>query len=213
MQKNILCYGDSNTWGYIPGGKGRYPWDVRWTGIAQKELGSSYRILEDGLNGRTTVFDCPFTGALLNGKEHLECSLIINSPLDLVVLMLGTNDLQQDLDAWFAARGCITLMKKIFNSPLQFAGNKPRVLLMSPILVGENIAAVDGSPIALRGHEQSKRFAALYAEAAGRFGAEFLDAALYAAPSPIDCEHMDDMGHAALGKAVAGKIKAILSEK
>ena len=91
--KNILCYGDSNTWGYIPGGKGRYEYAVRWTGAAQRLLGDGYRIIEEGLNGRTTVFDSPFDGSVLNGKSHLMCCLMSHAPLDAVVIMLGTNDL------------------------------------------------------------------------------------------------------------------------
>ena len=51
----ILCYGDSNTWGYIPLTEKRYPPEVRWTGRLQRLLGPDYQVLEDGLSGRTTI--------------------------------------------------------------------------------------------------------------------------------------------------------------
>lgn len=207
--KNVLCYGDSNTWGYIPGGLGRYARSVRWTGVAQSILGSDYTIIEEGLNGRTTVFDSPFNPEL-NGADHFMCSLMSHWPLDAVVLMLGTNDLMHNHTAWEASRGCITLMRMALNSATLFVGGKPRLLLMAPIHIGERIAEIDLSPLKDIGYEQSLLFAPLYEKAAERFGAEFLDAAAYAEPSQVDCEHMDERGHAALGAAVAAKLKTML---
>lgn len=209
IMKNILCYGDSNTWGYIPGGRGRYAHDVRWTGVAAAMLGDDYRIIEEGLNGRTTVFDVPFD-PVLNGKKHFMCSLMSHAPLDLVIIMLGTNDLMYGHTAWEASRGCVSLIKTALNSALQFAAAKPEVLLLAPILIGKNIADIDQSPLALSGRAESKKFAALYEAAALRFGAGFLDAAKYAEPSCIDCEHMEADGHRRLGEAVAIKIREML---
>ena len=126
--KNILCYGDSNTWGYIPGGKGRYEYAVRWTGAAQRLLGDGYRIIEEGLNGRTTVFDSPFDGSVLNGTSHLMCCLMSHAPPDAVVIMLGTNDLMHSHTAWEASRGCITLSRMVMNGALHFNAHTPRLL-------------------------------------------------------------------------------------
>ena len=115
-------------WGYIPGGKGRYEYAVRWTGAAQRLLGDSYRIIEEGLNGRTTVFDSPFDGSVLNGKSHLMCCLMSHAPLDAVVIMLGTNDLMHSHTAWEASRGCITLSRMVMNGALHFNAHTPRLL-------------------------------------------------------------------------------------
>ena len=149
--KNILCYGDSNTWGYIPGGKGRYEYAVRWTGAAQRLLGDGYRIIEEGLNGRTTVFDSPFDGSVLNGKSHLMCCLMSHAPLDAVVIMLGTNDLMHSHTAWEASRGCITLSRMVMNGALHFNAHTPRLLLVSPIHIGREIAETDQSPLSVSG--------------------------------------------------------------
>ena len=90
--KHILCYGDSNTHGYIPGG-GRYDDDTRYTGILAKLLGSDYRIIEEGLNSRTSSFDDPFE-PYKNGMDCLVPCLDSHKPLDLTILMLGSNDMK-----------------------------------------------------------------------------------------------------------------------
>lgn len=207
--KNILCYGDSNTWGFIPGGKGRYPKSVRWTGVAEKLLGNDYTIIEEGLNGRTSVFDSPFN-PILNGKDHFMCSLSSHWPLDAVVIMLGTNDLVLNHSAWEASRGCLALVREAKNAASLFTNNHPKVLLMAPILVGERIKETDMSPLGEKGHEQSLLFAPLYEKAAQAYGVDFLDAGKYAYPDDADCEHMNEQGHAALGAAVAKKLKEML---
>ena len=78
--KTILCYGDSNTWGYDPASKGRLGIDARWTGVLARELGTAYRVLEEGLNGRTTVWDDPIEG-YKNGREQLVPCLESQRPL------------------------------------------------------------------------------------------------------------------------------------
>ena len=93
FMKRILCYGDSNTWGYIAGSGKRYPHDVRWTGVVQRELGEGYQVLEEGLVGRTTVFDNPFA-PWRNGIDYLMPCLITHKPIDLIIVMLGSNDLR-----------------------------------------------------------------------------------------------------------------------
>ena len=85
--KTILCYGDSNTWGYIPGTGNRYPRQVRWTGVLQNLLGEKFHVIEEGLNGRTTVMDDP-TRIAKNGLPYLRPCLDSHAPIDLVVLML-----------------------------------------------------------------------------------------------------------------------------
>lgn len=92
--KTILCYGDSNTWGFEPVTRNRYGRTERWTGILRQELGLDYDVIEEGLNGRTTVWDDPIEGHK-NGKEQIIPILKSHQPLDLVTIMLGTNDLKR----------------------------------------------------------------------------------------------------------------------
>ena len=88
----LLCFGDSNTWGYNPATWERYPQDIRWPGVLQNELGESYRVIEDGQNGRTAIEGKAFAG-FNTSKADLVSTLANHSPLNLVILMLGTNDL------------------------------------------------------------------------------------------------------------------------
>lgn len=91
--KTIVCYGDSNTWGYDPVTMDRLPITQRWTGVLAQELGAGYRVIEEGLNGRTTVWDDPIEG-YKNGKEYLIPCLETHRPIDLITILLGTNDLK-----------------------------------------------------------------------------------------------------------------------
>ena len=91
----ILCYGDSNTWGYDPASGERFAADIRWTGVLRKVLASDrFEVIEEGLNGRTTVWDDPIEGQK-NGRQYLIPCLESHRPLDLVVILLGTNDLKK----------------------------------------------------------------------------------------------------------------------
>ena len=97
---NILCYGDSNTFGSIPKENKRYSINERWTGRLQNILGNDYRIIEEGLGGRTTVFDDPFEPGR-NGIAYIEIALETHKPLDLIILALGTNDVKAHFSATF----------------------------------------------------------------------------------------------------------------
>ena len=95
--KKVLCYGDSNTWGYIPGSGGRFVYSLRWTGVLQISLGPEYQIFEEGLNGRTTGSEDPEESGR-NGARSLASIMEQYKPLDLIIIMLGTNDLKQHFD-------------------------------------------------------------------------------------------------------------------
>ena len=96
--KTILCYGDSNTYGYNPSNGFRYPENVRWTGRLQSALGEGYKIIEEGCNGRTTIFDDPLEG-WKNGLGYLRPCLNSHKPVDIVIMMLGSNDLKETFHA------------------------------------------------------------------------------------------------------------------
>ncbi len=216
--KRILCYGDSNTWGNIPGIGTRYPEDIRWTGILAKELGAEYRIVEDGLNGRTTVFDDNYA-EFRNGKKGLGYSLSAHSPLDLVILSLGTNDLKFT-DAIGAAKGAEGLLHYLRAAEIlcryptsggRIFPNGCKVLLISPVHLGQDIGIrFPDSPLADK-YEESEKMARFFQRVAESQGACFLDAAQFAVPSQEDCVHMDPDSHAALGQAVAQMVRRIFA--
>lgn len=210
--KRILCYGDSNTWGYIPGTGARHEPDVRWTGVAQRMLGNEYVLLEEGMNGRTTVYDNPMN-FVRNGSTYLLPCLLSQKPLDLAILMLGTNDLRWT-NAHGAADGARALIKQIrlynhLEDAIPIFNGEPRILLVSPIRM-HPILKERENPIERRYPEESERFSRLYEAVANETGVDFLDAALYATPSPVDGVHMDAASHASLAKAIAEKIRSLV---
>ena len=211
--KTILCYGDSNTWGFTPGTGARYPKEVRWPGRLEALLGPGFQVEENGLNGRTTVYDDPDLPCR-NGKAGLGYALCAGKPFDLVILMLGTNDLKYT-DASGAARGAAELVALLQEANLRFPGSTavfphgPRVLLISPVTIREN--AVPEGPFFT--HDESLRFAGLYEAVAQASGVHFLDAARYAQPSPKEGTHLLPEGHAALARAVAEQVRTIFAQE
>lgn len=212
--KNILCYGDSNTWGYTPGTKLRYPENVRWTGVAQTILGSEYRLIEEAISGRTTVFDDPFH-EYWNGKTALGYAILASYPLDLMIIFLGTNDLKY-VNAADSARGLATLLHYAKNASTMYASftpayeNDAKVLVVSPITLHRDIEKLNPGSSLSHAYEESTRLAEAYKKVADEAGAYFLDAAEYAYPSDIDGVHLTPEGHKAIGTAIANKISEIL---
>ena len=131
--KNILFYGDSNTWGFDPGTTLRYPYQNRWTSVCAAVLGDGYNCIPAGMNGRTTVFDDPLKGSR-NGSKGLDYELQTHKPLDMFVVMLGTNDLKYT-DAKGSAAGMEELVKLVLSA-------NERYNLSSPVFPGECSLAV-----------------------------------------------------------------------
>ena len=223
-EKVILCFGDSLTWGEEPGTGRRYPSDVRWTGVLQKELGSDFRIAEDGLGGRCTVFDDPWY-LCRNGRESLGYSLNSQKPLSMVVLMLGTNDLKVT-DPCGAARGIQTRVRMIKSANALYPAmspvfrEDPNILIVSPPRfhpdIDKRTCAAGGNAVksALAGkYTQSAMLAELYESVARMESVFFLDAGLYCSGALPDCVHIDAEGQIHLGKAIAQKIISIYSKR
>ena len=210
MKKRILCFGDSNTWGAIPGDSQRFPDDVRWTGVLQRELGDDYQVIEEGYNGRTTVFDDPIEGRL-SGIKYFGPCIDTHSPLDLIILMLGTNDLKTRYasDAGTIAFGLNRYLDALAITPM--AGEKPQVLIAAPILI---TPAYRNHPLFSDmfrdGDIRSRRFAAEFKAFADEAGLAFIDAAQYAQADDADGIHMAAPAHLSLGKAMAQKVKELL---
>ena len=130
---SVLCYGDSNTYGYNPANGLRYPENVRWTGILQELLGEGYRVIEEGCNGRTTIFDDPAEG-WKNGLMYLKPCLNTHKPVDFVIMMLGSNDLKEVFCAKpkEIAEGAAVLVKVIKEFTEEKQGFVPKIILVSP---------------------------------------------------------------------------------
>ena len=213
--KNILCYGDSNTWGLNPAGmmdgKMRHDWSVRWTGRLQAALGHEYRIIDEGLNGRTTVFDDPpFPGR--NGLHFLQVCIESHMPLDLLIIILGTNDTKplfnaSEVDITNGMALLLKTAKNLFNN----GPNKlPEILIGAPVPLGEGIlhraeiGLVDGTSVA-----KSRKLAAHYKNLAAMQQCHFIDLGQYAVPSTIDNVHLDAEAHARVAEAMQKKIMEI----
>jgi lysophospholipase L1-like esterase len=209
--RTIVCYGDSNTHGADPAGAGRLPRDVRWPGVLRAALGAGYEVIEEGLGGRTTVWDSPLAPHR-NGSSYLTPCLLSHAPIDLVVIMLGTNDLKGTyrLDAPQIASAAGVLVDQAYASRSGPRDAPPRVLLVAPVPVGE---PTKGSEIWGFGAaaETSRQLAAMYRHVAAERGAAFLDAGAVATVSPRDGVHLDAAAHASLGAAMAEAVKAALA--
>lgn len=209
----ILCYGDSNTFGHNPIDGSRL--NIRWTRELQKSLGADYEIIEEGLCGRTTVYDDAFTDGL-NGKKMLQPVLQTHQPLDLVILMLGTNDMQRQFNAnaLIIARGVETLVK-IAKNPDVYAVRIPEILVVSPTLINKGMDNNDYFSN-IFGTERCIKISAELARyikpVADTYGAHFINAADYAEASPLDGLHMNEENHVLLAKAIENKIHEIEKE-
>lgn len=202
--KHILCFGDSNTWGLIPGTKNRYDWGERWTSILQEKYGTDARIIEEGLCGRTTVFEDELRDGR-KGVDTLKILLEAHAPLDEVIIMLGTNDCKSyyNVSANVIAKGadkCIRLVKLL--------APEARILLISPIHLGPRVYRDEYDPeFNEKSIAVSKNLKKEYQEIAFKEGVDFLAASDYAEPSEEDQEHLTKAGHRALADAVFEKLK------
>ena len=209
--KTVLCFGDSNTYGYNPENGLRYPADIRWTGRLQMLLGDEYKIIEEGCNGRTTVFEDPIEG-WKSGQSYLKPCLNSHKPIDIVIMMLGSNDLKSvfKASAETIAGGAATLVKEIIDFTSDKQGFVPEIILVSPPEIGEGIANSPfyGSfyPDAI---ETSKQFPKYYRKIAEEFGCIFFDAAEVIKPSPIDSLHLSAESHAVFAEELSKILRKI----
>lgn len=215
--KTILCFGDSNTWGYDAAGTAatgqlqRHPPEVRWPGVLARELGGGFRVIEEGQNGRTTVHDDPFT-ICRKGKDYLPACLESHKPLDLVVMMLGTNDLKHVFGAspGEIASSAGQLAKMILQSDAGPRADSPKLLLVCPPAIGDMSQAPDIADKFPDGAARSRRLPARYAEVAAQLGCAFINAQDIVTPSSHDGIHLEAGDHGKLGRAVAERILSLL---
>jgi len=203
--QQILVYSDSLTWGIIPATRKRLAFDARWPGvmeIALNERRQSVRVIEDCLNGRRTVWDDPFKPGR-NGLIGLAQRIEVNSPLTLVILMLGTNDLQSmhPHTAWHAAQGIATLVGAIRQAPIEPGMPVPPVLIVAPppILIPRGPIAAKFTGAA----DKAVGLADAYRSIASELGCPFFDAGSVTPASAVDGIHLDADQHRTLGLALA----------
>ena len=193
--KRILAFGDSNTWGYDPATRERYDKEIRWTGLLQNALGDDALILEEGLCGRTTVFD-DANRAGRNGFAALSSILKAVEPIEIAIIMLGTNDCKSVFGA--SAKVITAGMEKCIAKLTEYV--KPEnILLISPIFLED--AALNSSYDS-RSLAVSRELKPAYREIADTYGAAFLAASDVAKASEIDGEHLIEEGHRALYEGV-----------
>ena len=192
--RHILCYGDSNTWGYTPGTGERHAPDVRWTGVLRRLLGEGWEVLEEGMNGRTTVFDNPMSQGR-NGSAYLLTCLETHKPLDLVILMLGTNDLLQSRSPEQAAERL-----EQFLSGISLDRSKILVIAPPPVKWG---AWVPSQQLI----DDSRTFARLCQTLTEQLGIRFADAGKWDIPLAYDGVHFTEQGHRAFAAGLLEELK------
>ena len=206
----IVCYGDSNTHGADPATLARFPRDVRWPGVLAAELVGVAEVIEEGLNGRTTLWDDPYLDGR-NGRTYLLPCLRSHAPVDVLVLMLGTNDLKTIFGrtAHEIASGAGALVDMALTSGTGPGGGAPAVLLVAPPRLGQvtERAELWGFGAA---RETAARLPALYRVVAEMRGVAFLDAAALVEGDPLDGIHLNPRDHGVLGHAVAPAVRELL---
>jgi len=210
----ILVYSDSLTWGIIPNTRNRLPFETRWPGVLENKLnatGPRVRVIEDCLNGRRTVWDDPFKPGR-RGLEGLAQRIEINSPLSLVILMLGTNDFQfchPYNDAWSAAQGIAVLVNEIRKASIEPGMPVPPVLIVSPPTIHSPRGSIAAK---FRGAElKCSGLAEAYAQVASSLLCHFFDAETVTSASSVDGVHLDRDQHLKLGDALAETVQSILT--
>ncbi|MGH8069713.1 MAG: SGNH/GDSL hydrolase family protein [Candidatus Entotheonellia bacterium] len=206
-----MCYGDSLTWGYNPRDGTRYEFDQRWPGVLQGELGSGFRVIEEALNGRTTVTE---SWLLPNrsGRVMLGPLLESHAPIDLCILMLGTNDVgpSYHLTASEVAFGCLALIWTMQKSQAGPAGGAPEILLIAPPPLGEVSGLME--LFYNGGEEASRALAKAYKTVADASGCHFLDASKYLEVSKIDGVHLDPPAHRTLAMEIKKMVTPMLAK-
>ena len=212
--QQILVYSDSLTWGIIPNTRSRLPFDQRWPGVLENKLNESsrkVRVIEDCLNGRRTVWEDPFKPGR-NGLQGLAQRIEINSPLALVILMLGTNDFQFSHpynEAWSAAQGIAVLVHEIRKAPIEPGMPVPAILIVCPPQIRSPKGAL--APKFRDAERKSAGLADACKQVATNLGCHFFDAETATSTSKVDGVHLDSEQHLKLGNAIAGIVPSFLA--
>ena len=215
--KTVLCFGDSLTWGFDPGGGERfvrYGFNERWTRRLQAELGPSYYVIEDGLSGRTTVFNDPVVGEM-NGLAQLPTALKTHLPLDLIVILLGTNDAKTHfgVNGDVIARSLGRLLDVVAKSNCGPGGKAPQTLVVVPPIMGD-VSGTILEPLFDPVHSRAaiQRLRETYPPIAAAFGAHCFDINQIVGPGTTDGIHFDADSLQPVAAALAEQIRGICGD-
>lgn len=194
--RTIVCFGDSNTWGYVPGSAGeRFPAEARWPVRLQRALGEGWHVIAEGLNGRTATVDSPISEGR-NGLSYLLPCLQSHAPVDLLVIFLGTNDVTpryglSDDDVALSVGRLVKVARAAEAGP---RGLAPEILVLCPPPIGE------------------RRLGPAFAEVCAALDVDLLDLGDVTGYRVVDddIEHLDATGHAAVADAVEERVRALL---
>ena len=208
----ILVYADSLSWGIIPDTRERFAFDERWPGILENELrslGFAARVVEDCLNGRRTVWDDPFKPGR-NGVVGIEQRIEVNSPLSLVIVLLGTNDFQSmhQVKPWHSAQGVGAIVSAIRRAPIEPGMPVPPILVIAPPSIRKPKGAI--APKFENSEQKAAGLTSAIESVAEEMSCAFFDAGSVTTTSKVDGVHLDADQHCALGKAVAKKVASLL---
>lgn len=211
-KKRILCFGDSNTWGFDASTGERFPNGIRWTSLLQEKYSHQVQIIEEGLSGRTSVFHDPlFEG--LNALDYIRPCILSHLPLDLVVIMLGTNDTKERFHAtsYNIAQGIIRLAHKA-SAALSTQSNTCPILIVSPPPIHQNYRQTDifeamGEACDRKSNELGGKLAKFVEQQPF----EFIDASQIPM-NTIDYMHLDEEGHKLFAQLIFNKIELLFNK-
>lgn len=215
MKKHIVCFGDSNTHGYYAATGGRFDETQRWCCLLQEKLGDEFLVIEEGLSGRTTCFTDPIHEGL-NGLDYIYPCLMSHEPVDLLVIMLGTNDTKERFGSSAAciALGLKRLIAKAIATTDCWEGGKANILVVTPQNIDSKYRDSDvGETMGDGCAEKSEGLAQEFAKIAELMECHFMDAnqVITAPVNDIDYMHLTMEGHRQLADALAEKIKGIFA--
>ena len=214
MKRRILAFGDSNTWGWNPSNDlksapQRWDDDVRWTGVLQRELGDEFEIINEGLNGRTTVWDDPIEEYRC-GKDQLPAVMDTAAPFEVMIIMVGTNDLKIrfGVPPRDVAEGAGILLERALVRTGDFVNGEPKILLICPPRLGPVSRTVMG-PCFGGSEAKSAEMAPFFEKVAAKYNVAYLNADEIIRSSEIDGLHLDADQHEILGKEIAKKLRTM----
>ncbi len=209
--KTILCYGDSLTWGYDAGTIGRHAAADRWPNVLGQALGPEISVIAEGLNGRTTAFDDPTDGADRNGARVLPTILSTHAPIDLIIVMLGTNDMKGWVhgQAIAAREGMERIVDVVRGHAYPLGGTAPDILIVAPPPMVET-AEPRFAAMFEGGLETSRMLASFYSDLADETGCGFFDAGSVAKATPLDGVHLDAANTRAIGRGLEPLVRLML---
>ena len=207
--KTVLCYGDSNTWGWDPISESRFDMDARWPGVLQHKLGQDYEVISEGMPGRTTVWTDPIEGHM-SGKDYLIPCLNSHKPIDLIIILLGTNDLKHrfGVTAFDIAAGVGQLVKIVQQSGSGPGGSAPKLLILIPPPLGKLSKFSD---MFAGGVEKSHNLNLQYKLVAELHDCPYLELSKHILSSTVDGVHFDTSAHNTLGHVVSQEVKKHLT--